>query len=157
MTIENTLERIAVALERLADAKHTEIFLQPEATEPPPESITESIQKVFKNLPKPTASNPPAEMPKRRGRPPKTQEAAPPPAEDPVAEPAAEGEAPEQEITLDLLRAELVRYANLPGIGSDTARKLMHVHSGAETLKAVPKDRIAVVYRAVQDAIAKEA
>lgn len=155
MTIENTLERIAVALERLADAKHTEIFLQPEATEPPPESITESIQKVFKNLPKPTASNPPAEMPKRRGRPPKTQEAPvlvgeegpPPPPGSPV----------EQEVTLDMLRAELVRYANLPGIGSDTARKLMHVHSGAETLKAVPKDKIAVVYRAVQDAIAADA
>lgn len=140
MTIENTLERIAVALEALAAAK------LPVPSDPIPLSnAPPEVQQAV-------AAAMPAEAPKRRGRPPKTQEAAPS-----AAEPAAESEATEQEVTIDMLRAELVRYANLPGIGSDTARKLMHTHSGAETLKAVPKDRIAVVYRAVQDAIAKEA
>lgn len=143
MTIENTLERIAVALEALAAAK------LPVPSDPIPLSnAPPEVQQAV-------AAAMPAEAPKRRGRPPKTQEAPvlvgeegpPPPPGSPV----------EQEITLDMLRAELVRYANLPGVGSDTARKLMHVHSGAETLKTVPKDRIAVVYRAVQDAIAKEA
>lgn len=143
MTIESTLERIAVALEALAAAK------LPVPSDPIP--LSEAPPEVQAAV----AAAIPEAQPKRRGRPPKTQETPtligeegpPPPPGLPV----------EQEITLDMLRAELVRYANLPGIGSDTARKLMHVHSGAETLKAVPKDRIAVVYRAVQDAIAADA
>jgi hypothetical protein len=141
MTIENTLERIAVALERLADAKHTETFLKPEAT-----ASTDEIAASMAVAGKAAV----ATEAKRRGRPAKIVEAAP--EVTPQVTPEV---TPQVEVTKDALRAALVAYQGLCGNDPKPARAIMATHGGADVLAKVPVERYAIVLQAVNDAAAK--
>lgn len=137
MTIENTLERIAVALEALVAEKLPVLTGPPDAQ---PEQPRPSA---------PTA----AEAPKRRGRPPKTTEAAPAAAEPAAEAPPPAG--PPAEVTKDDVRRALISYQAACGNDVSKARALLATHGGADVLANVPAERYAAVRQAALDATAK--
>lgn len=141
MTIENTLERIAVALERLVAEK------LPALTDPLP------LPEVPPDGQPLAAAAIPEAQPKRRGRPPKTAEAAPAAAEPAAEAPPPAG--PPAEVTKDDVRRALISYQAACGNDVSKARALLATHGGADVLANVPAERYAAVRQAALDATAK--
>jgi hypothetical protein len=151
VTIEATLERIAVALER-----------QAAALEAPMAAIHAARAAA---APAPAAA-PAAEAPVKRGpgRPPKTEtQAAPAPAPAPAPEPVVDLDLPGEsdsgsflddepvvEIlpTLDDVRKALIKYGQKPGCSQEKARALLKQHGHVDTLKALKPEH----FKAVIDA-----
>jgi hypothetical protein len=155
MTIEATLERIAVALERQAAAL---------------EAPMAAIQAARAAAPAPAAAAP-AEAPAKRGpgRPPRTEaQVAPAPVAPPAPAPAPgdslddlPGEsdsgnflddepAPAVEIlpTADDVRKALIKYGQRPGCSQEKARALLKQYGHVDTLKALKPEH----FKAVIDA-----
>jgi hypothetical protein len=158
MTIEATLERIAVALERQAAAL---------------EAPMAAIQAARAAAPAPAAAAP-AEAPAKRGpgRPPKTEaQVTPAPVAAPAPAPAAvdlsdpdllggadadagnfldDEPAPAVEIlpTADDVRKALIKYGQRPGCSQEKARALLKQHGHVDTLKALKPE----FFKAVIDA-----
>jgi len=126
MTIEATLERIAVALETLV-ARSAPVA-EPAGEQPAPEA------------PKP-----------KRGRPAKQIEApaetAPPAENDDFLkdEPAST----EKEVTKENVVAALTAYAGRPGVGMAKARELMKKAGGSDSIGKVPPEKYADVVKAI--------
>lgn len=149
MTIEATLERIAVALERQAAALEA------------PMAAIRAAQVAA-----PAAA--PAEAPVRRGpgRPPKSEAAAAPapaPAPTPAPAPAADIDLPGEsdsgsflddepvvEVlpTADDVRRALIEFGKRPGSSQEKARALLKQHGHVDTLKALKPEH----FKAVIDA-----
>lgn len=142
MSIEQTLERIAVALELLSG-----ITPRTEMTADTAVRIPEAMGAAEAAEVKRAGAEP--EPPKRRGRAPKAPEAAAP--EAPPPEVAAESTAAPQEITIERLRSALVEYGSLTS--TDEGFKLMATHSGAKKISDIPPERRWAVYQATLDAI----
>jgi hypothetical protein len=153
MTIEATLERIAVALERQAQAL---------------EAPMAAIQAARVNSAAPVAA---PEAPAKRGpgRPPKAEaQAAPAPVAAPAPAPAAVADlddlpgesdggnflddepAPAVEIlpTADDVRKALIKYGQRPGCSQEKARALLKQYGHVDTLKALKPEH----FKAVIDA-----
>jgi hypothetical protein len=160
MTIEATLERIAVALERQAAAL---------------EAPMAAIQAARAAAPAPAAAAPApavAEAPAKRGpgRPPKTEaQVTPAPVAAPAPAPAAvdslddlpgesdagnflddEPAPPVVEIlpTADDVRKALIKYGQRPGCSQEKARALLKQYGHVDTLKALKPEH----FKAVIDA-----
>lgn len=120
MSIENTLERIATALETLA------------------------------GKPAAPAAAPAAEAPARAARKPKEAAPPPPPPDPVEVDPFADEsgmDAPElKEVTEADVRAAMVSYRKKHGDGP--ALSMFKKVGGAETLKSLPKDKYRAVYEA---------
>ena len=162
MTIENTLERIAVALERLAEE-----FGGPEVPPLTNSPLSAAIDRIKVAAPLAEAASAAstdeiaasmavaakaavATEAKRRGRPAKAPEVV-----TEAAPPVVTEASPAVEVTKDALRAALVAYQRLCSNDSKPARAIMATHGGADVLAKVPVERYAIVLQAVNDAAAK--
>lgn len=143
MSLENTLDRIATALENIAR-------LAPIANPDPPKAQPQVI-------PEGKVGEPYVETPARtRGRPRKAEaqtsiDDPAPPAAAPA--PAAsdmsflDGPEPEKELTYDDVRDALTKYQRKMQ-NPETARKLLKDVGGVDELKHLPKDKFAAVIKA---------